>query len=78
MVAIGDTVRILDGNFRDFVGLVASIDERTGELVVMVRIFGRDTPVGIGVLAVERVDPSPERGDVGELGRPDPTAILDE
>jgi len=44
-VAVGDTVKIIDGVFINFVGNVIEVNYEKGRLSVMVSIFGRDTRV---------------------------------
>ena len=44
-ISIGATVRILDGPFANFEGLIEEIDAEKGKLKLMVSIFGRSTPV---------------------------------
>lgn len=50
----GDTVRIIDGAFVNFNGFVDEIDEVHNKLRVMVTIFGRQTPVELNFLQVEK------------------------
>ena len=50
----GDSVRILDGAFANFNGFVDDIDEAHNKLRVMVTIFGRQTPVEVNYLQVEK------------------------
>ncbi len=50
----GDTVRIIDGAFANFNGYVDDIDEVHNKLRVMVTIFGRQTPVELNFLQVEK------------------------
>ncbi len=50
----GDTVRIIDGAFTNFNGFVDEIDEVHNKLRVMVTIFGRQTPVELNFLQVEK------------------------
>jgi transcriptional antiterminator NusG len=50
----GDTVRIIDGSFANFNGFVDEIDEVHNKLRVMVTIFGRQTPVELNYLQVEK------------------------
>lgn len=49
----GDSVKITDGAFADFVGEVQEIDKEKGRLKVLVTIFGRETPVDLDFLQVE-------------------------
>ena len=50
----GDTVRITEGPFVDFVGSVGDVDESKGKVRVLVSFFGRETPVELDFLQVER------------------------
>ncbi len=50
----GDTVKIIDGPFSNFNGLVDEIDADHNKLRVMVTIFGRQTPVELNFLQVEK------------------------
>ncbi len=50
----GQSVRIVDGPFVDFVGLVDEINLEKGKVKVMVSFFGRETPVELDFLQVER------------------------
>jgi transcriptional antiterminator NusG len=51
----GEKVRIVDGPFEDFHGKVAEIDMERMIVRVMVNFFGRDTPVELDFLQVEKV-----------------------
>ena len=51
---IGQRVRIIDGPFNDFIGTVAAIDPDKSKVRVMVNFFGRDTPVELDFLEVEK------------------------
>jgi len=51
---IGEKVRITDGPFNDFVGEVADIDTDKSKVRVMVSFFGRETPVELDFLEVEK------------------------
>jgi transcription termination/antitermination protein NusG len=48
-------VRIIDGPFNDFVGTVSEIDMDRAKVRVMVSFFGRETPVELDFLQVEKV-----------------------
>jgi transcriptional antiterminator NusG len=50
----GDTVRITEGPFVDFIGAVSDVDEGKGKVRVLVSFFGRETPVELDFLQVER------------------------
>jgi len=51
---VGERVRITDGPFNDFRGNVAEIDMERTKVRVMVNFFGRETPVELDFLQVER------------------------
>ena len=50
----GDTLRIIDGPFLDFIGSVEEIDEDKSKVTVMVSFFGRDTPVELDFYQVQK------------------------
>jgi len=52
---VGQKVRIIDGPFNDFIGTVSEIDTNKMKVRVMVSFFGRDTPVELDFLEVEKV-----------------------
>lgn len=52
---VGEKVRIIDGPFNDFIGTVALIEAEKQKVRVMVNFFGRDTPVELDFLEVEKV-----------------------
>ncbi len=52
---IGQSVRIVDGPFQDFVGQVDDINLEKGKVKVLVSFFGRETPVELDFLQVERI-----------------------
>jgi transcription termination/antitermination protein NusG len=51
---VGERVRIVDGPFNDFRGSVAEIDMERSKVRVMVNFFGRETPVELDFLQVEK------------------------
>lgn len=51
---IGQKVRIIDGPFNDFIGTVSAIDPDKMKVRVMVSFFGRETPVEVDFLEVEK------------------------
>jgi len=52
---LGETVRITEGPFVDFIGAVSDVDEGKGKVRVLVSFFGRETPVELDFLQVERI-----------------------
>ncbi len=51
---VGERVRIVDGPFNDFRGTVQDIDMEQTKVRVMVNFFGRETPVELDFLQVEK------------------------
>lgn len=51
---VGERVRIIDGPFNDFRGTVADIDMERTKVRVLVSFFGRETPVELDFLQVEK------------------------
>jgi transcriptional antiterminator NusG len=51
---VGERVRIIDGPFNDFRGTVSEIDMERTKVRVMVSFFGRETPVELDFLQVEK------------------------
>ncbi len=50
-----DTVKIVDGPFAEFIGKVDKVDEERGKVKVLVSIFGRETPVEVDFLQVQKI-----------------------
>jgi transcriptional antiterminator NusG len=53
--ALGQSVRIIDGPFIDFIGTVDDLNVEKGKVKVLVSFFGRETPVELDFLQVERL-----------------------
>jgi transcriptional antiterminator NusG len=51
---IGETVIVIDGPFNNFNGIIEEINEEKKKLKVMVKIFGRKTPLELSFMQVER------------------------
>lgn len=52
----GESVKVMDGPFSGFTGAVEEIFEEKKKLNVMVKIFGRNTPVELNYMQVEKVE----------------------
>ncbi|KGO87017.1 transcription termination/antitermination protein NusG [Flavobacterium suncheonense] len=53
--AVGETVKVIDGPFNGFNGTVEKVNEEKRKLEVMVKIFGRKTPLELSFMQVEKV-----------------------
>ena len=51
---IGEVVKVTDGPFNSFSGIIEEINEEKKKLKVMVKIFGRKTPLELGFMQVEK------------------------
>ncbi|MBU0999304.1 transcription termination/antitermination protein NusG [Patescibacteria group bacterium] len=54
-LAVGETVLINDGPFKDLEGKVSSVDQVRGKVKVLVSMFGRETPVELDFLQVKKI-----------------------
>ena len=54
-VTPGTPVRIIDGPFKDFEGKVAEVDEARGKIKALVSMFGRETPVELDSLQIQKI-----------------------
>ena len=52
---VGETVKVVDGPFNGFTGTVEKVNEEKRKLEVMVKIFGRKTPLELSYMQVEKV-----------------------
>lgn len=52
---LGETVKIIDGPFKDYDGKIASIDDEHGKIKVMMSIFGRETAVELDSLQAQKI-----------------------
>ena len=53
---INDSVKILQGAFKDYIGTVQSIDKEKHRAKVLISMFGRETPIDVDFSQIERVD----------------------
>jgi transcription termination/antitermination protein NusG len=53
-VTEGDSVKIMDGPFKDFDGKISEVNESKGTIKVLVNVFGRETPVELDFLQVKK------------------------
>ena len=52
---VNDSIKIVDGPFKDFDGKVSEIDSERGKVKVLINMFGRDTPVELDVLQIKKI-----------------------
>lgn len=53
--SVGETVKVVDGPFNGFNGTIEKVNEEKRKLEVMVKIFGRKTPLELSFMQVEKV-----------------------
>ena len=52
---VGETIKIIDGPFNDFNGVIEEVNDEKKKVKVQVKIFGRATPVELSYMQVEKV-----------------------
>ena len=53
--SIGENVKVIDGPFNGFTGTIDNVNEEKRKLEVMVKIFGRKTPLELSYMQVEKI-----------------------
>ncbi len=53
--SVGETIKVIDGPFNGFNGNIENVNEEKRKLEVMVKIFGRKTPLELSFMQVEKV-----------------------
>lgn len=53
--AVGENVKVIDGPFNGFNGTIENVNEEKRKLEVMVKIFGRKTPLELSYMQVEKI-----------------------
>ena len=52
---VGEEVKVIDGPFNTFNGIIEEIDTEKKKLKITVKIFGRKTPLELGFMQVEKI-----------------------
>jgi len=54
-ISVDEPVKIVDGPFKEFEGKVSDVDKSRGKVKVLVSMFGRETPVELDFLQIEKI-----------------------
>ncbi|MBI4128372.1 MAG: transcription termination/antitermination protein NusG [Parcubacteria group bacterium] len=54
-VVVGESVKLVDGPFKDMEGKISAIDDAKGKVKVLVSLFGRETPVELDFLQIKKL-----------------------
>ncbi len=52
---VGEQVKVTDGAFNGFIGVIEEVNDEKKKLKVMVKIFGRKTPLELGYIQVDKI-----------------------
>jgi transcriptional antiterminator NusG len=52
---VGEAVKVIDGPFNDFDGIIEEVNEEKRKLKVMVKIFGRRTPLELNYNQIQKL-----------------------
>lgn len=52
---VNDSIQITDGPFKDYIGVVQSINKEKNKVKVLISMFGRETPVELELYQVQKV-----------------------
>ena len=52
---VGENIKVVDGPFNGFTGSIENVNEEKRKLQVMVKIFGRKTPLELSYIQVEKI-----------------------
>jgi transcriptional antiterminator NusG len=51
---IGEEIKVIDGHFKDFTGTINEVNEEKKKLIIITKVFGRDTEVELNFMQVEK------------------------